>query len=119
MKLIPSTQWHIGDTHRYNKERSYDFALWEYGKCEDYDVNTENQMMKTIEDLVPKTEILKYIKQNYDVSFVLEIVPDIYCGESTPSLGPNRDIIKFCYETETSIDIDLYINQLDHMFYKQ
>ena len=100
-------QWNIGDLRKNGTK--YDFALWEYGRCNDYDVFVENQMMKTIENLLPKIKRLNEIKQKYDVSFTLEIVPSIYVGETNPCLAPNRDVIKFCYETDTIIDIDLYV----------
>ncbi|MEL7603733.1 MAG: DUF4279 domain-containing protein [Bacillota bacterium] len=108
--LIPSQTWKIGDKRKYGNSY-YDFALWEYGKNEIYDVITENQMMITISNLKLKIPLLQEIKQKYDVSFVLEVVPNIYIGESTPALAPNREIIEFCYLTGTEIDIDLYINK--------
>ena len=108
LNLSPAKQWKIGDLRRNGKSR-YDFALWEYGRCNDYDVYVENQMMKTISSLMSKTNELKAIKKQFDVNFVLEVVPSVYVDESTPCLAPNREVIKFCYETETDIDIDLYV----------
>lgn len=66
-------------------------------------------MMQTISDLVPKILLLQEIKQKYDVAFFLEVVPELYAGETTPALAPNKDVIEFCYKTDTLIDIDLYI----------
>lgn len=111
LQLKPSKQWHIGDYK--NNGTHYDFALWEYGRCENYNVNSEQQMLTTIEELIPKTDILRKIKQENDVSFVLEIVPQLYTGETSPCLAPNKEVIKFCYETDTDIDIDLYIFDAD------
>ena len=110
--LSPTQQWRIGDARRHFKGY-YDFALWKYGMCDEYDIDIENQMMKTISDLMPKIPELKEIKNEYDVSFVLEIVPSIYVGESTPCLNPNRAVIEFCYHTDTDIDIDLYVYNSD------
>ena len=107
LKLSPSEQSRIGDLGKYGTV--YEFASWEYGICNDYDVFTENQMMQTIHNLIPKIQELKEIKRKYDVSFVLQIVPTVYTGESTPCLAPNRAVIEFCYHTETDIDIDLYV----------
>ena len=107
LELTPTKQWSIGDLRRNGT--IYDFALWEFGRCEDYDIITENQMMCTIKELIPKTKILQEIKKNYNVCFVLEVVPSIYTEESTPCLAPNRAVIEFCYLTETDIDIDLYV----------
>ena len=107
LNLSPVEQRQIGDVHKSGIESK--FASWKYGLCEEYDVLVENQMMKTIRDLIPKKNELKEIKKNYDVSFYLEIVPSIYVDEVSPSLSPNREVIEFCYETETDIDIDLYL----------
>lgn len=38
--LKPSNSWNIGDLRKNGT--SYDFALWEYGRCNDYDVYVEN-----------------------------------------------------------------------------
>ncbi len=108
--LIPSQTWKIGDKRKFGNGH-YDFALWEYGRNEIYDVITENQMMITISNLKSKVSLLREIKQKYDVSFILEAVPHIYAGEPTPALAPGREIIEFCYLTGTEIDIDLYIDK--------
>ena len=105
--LKPLRCWHKGDPRKNGT--LYDFALWEYGRCDEYDVYVENQMMKTIQDLVPKIDILCNIKERYVVDFTLEIVPSIYVGDINPCLAPNRGVIEFCYKTKTNIDIDLYV----------
>ncbi len=109
--LQPTKKWNIGD--KRSNGTQYDFALWEFGYFDDYDVLVENQMMKTIQSLIPLKEELNLIKKEYDVSFVLEIVPTVYPNNSSPCLAPNRAVIEFCYETGTDIDIDLYINDLN------
>ena len=105
--LTPTDSWKIGDTRRNGSK--FDFALWEYGRCSEYDVLVENQMRKTISDLLDKTDILNQIRSEYDVSFCLEIVPTIYVGDTNPCLAPPLDIIDFCHATRTVIDIDMYI----------
>ena len=79
------------------------------GRCEKYDVYVEKQMMKTIQELIPKIEILRKIKELYEVEFTLEIVPSIYVNNINPCLAPSREVIEFCYKTKTEIDIDLYV----------
>ena len=64
--LTPTNSWKIGDTRRNGSK--FDFALWEYGRCSEYDVLVENQMRKTISDLLDKTDILNQIRSEYDVS---------------------------------------------------
>ena len=107
--LSPSESWRIGDLTRGGRSR-YDFASWEYGRCEEYDVIVANQMMMTIRDLVTKVDILRDIKRRYSVDFSLEVVPSICAGEINPCLAPNREEIEFCYLTKTDMDIDLYVS---------
>lgn len=105
--LLPEKQWRIGDSRKNGTE--YDFALWEIGRNKEYDIYVQNQMMRTIQPLLSKVEVLKRIKEQYHVAYTLEIVPSIYVGETNPCLAPSFPIIKFCYETETDLDIDLYV----------
>lgn len=111
LDLTPEKAWKIGDLRR-NGTR-YDFALWEIGRCEEYDVEVENQMWKTIEVLQNKIPLLNQIRQEYDVSFCLEIVPTIYVGDTTPCLAPSLAVIDFCHATRTEIDIDMYVYDSD------
>ena len=106
--LTPEKQWHIGDKRRGGRSE-FEFASWQFGFCKEYDVIVENQMHRTIQPLLSKIEILKEIKKKFDVYFTLEIVPWLYAGETAPCLAPSREVIRFCYETDTSIDIDLYL----------
>ena len=108
LNLTPEKSWKIGDVRRNGTK--YDFALWEIGKCTEYDVEVEKQMRKTIAVLQDKISILNQIKQENDVSFVLEIVPMIYAGDINPCLNPTLDIIDFCHATRTEIDIDMYFH---------
>jgi len=107
LQLTPERQWKIGD-HRRNGTQ-YDFACWEIGRCTEYEVETEIQMRKTIAPLVNKVEELKKIHSTYDVTFCLEIVPSLSVGDRAPCLAPPLDVIDFCHETRTEIDIDLYL----------
>ncbi len=106
LQLTPEKQWKIGD-HRGDGSR-FDFASWEIGRCTEYDFETANQMRKTIAPLTDKIDHLKKIHSAYDVKFWLEIVPSVYADEKSPCFAPSMDIIDFCHETRTEIDIDLY-----------
>ncbi|MBR6559039.1 MAG: DUF4279 domain-containing protein [Clostridia bacterium] len=105
--LLPDKSWRIGDKRHNGK--LYDFASWEFGRCNEYDVITENQMHTTIVPLLDKVELLNEIRNEYNVVFTLEIVPEIYAGNTTPCLAPSLQVIDFCYATRTEIDIDLYV----------
>ena len=88
----------------------YGFSVWKFGSCCEYDIETTVQMEKTIEPLLPKTEILKEIARLYGASFTLEAVPVICTAdESLPCLAPSLKVMRFCCETGTELDIDLYL----------
>ena len=108
--LKPSKVWKAGD--KSDNGTVYDFSYWEFGFCDEYDVVTEKQMQKTLEPLLSKTAILNEIRKDFDVAFVLEIVPTVYSENATPNLSPSMEVIDFCHETRTGIDIDLYVERL-------
>lgn len=107
LRLQPDKTWKTGDLRRNGT--SYDFSLWEYGRCDDYDVIVENQMNRTLLALYEKIDVLNHIRDQFDVSFCLEIVPTVYSGNPEPCLTPPMEVIDFCYATRTEIDIDLYV----------
>lgn len=111
LDLSPVQTWKIGDKRKNGT--IYDFSFWKFGTCDEYDVYVENQMLKTITPLLAKISILKEIKKQYDVSLTLEIVPTITSAETTPCLAPSLEIMQFCCDTGTEMDIDLYVDIVD------
>lgn len=107
--LTPDKSWKIGDTRKDGKSK-YDFACWHFGTCKEYDVLVVNQMLKTITPLLSKVNILREIKEKFDVVFTLEVVPTVRFDESTPCLAPSIQVMQFCCDTGTEIDIDLYVS---------
>lgn len=107
--LMPSNVWKAGD--KRSNGTGYDFSYWEFGLCDEYDILIENQMHKTLAPLLNKIEILKEIQKEFDVIYVLEIVPTVYSKNATPCLAPSMEVIDFCHETRTEIDIDLYVGE--------
>lgn len=105
--LVPSKTWKIGDERKNGT--LYDFALWEFGRCNNYDVIVENQMHITIAPLLDKINILNEIKNELGVAYTLEIVPTVYSSNASPCLAPSLKVIDFCHATRTEIDIDLYV----------
>ena len=105
--LNPDQSWKIGDLRRNGT--AYDFARWSFGRCDQYDAIVANQMRKTIEPLLNKTESLNEIRQKNKVNFYLAVVPSVHAGEIHPCLAPSLDVIDFCHATRTEIDIDLYV----------
>ncbi len=105
--LIPNKTWKIGDKRRNGT--LFDFALWEFGRCDNYDVIVENQMHMTIAPLLDKIDVLNEIKNEFDVTYTLEVVPTVYADNTSPCLAPSLKVIDFCHATRTEIDIDLYV----------
>lgn len=106
LNLTPERISKIGEV---KNGKTLDTATWEVGKCNDYDVYVSNQMRKTISVLLDKTHLLNKLRKEFDVKFYLVVVPELYLGGVNPCLSPELDIIDFCHETRTEIDIDLYV----------
>ena len=107
LSLIPHGTVKAGDPRRGGGTSEH--SIWRFGKCDKYDVYTENQMRATIAPLKDKIELLNRIREENEVEFYLEIVPTVTANEPTPCLAPPMDVIDFCHATRTQIDIDLYI----------
>ncbi len=111
LNIIPVKQWEKGDVRHKLKDKVsvYDFSMWETGLVETVnEYRVEKQMSETIAELKPKIDVLKKIKENYDVSFTLEVVPKFYSLQDKPCLSPSREVMEFCYLTQTEIDYDYY-----------
>ena len=106
--LQPFKSYKKGE-RRAHGSGTYTCSTWSFGKCDEYDVNVNVQIRKTIAPLLDKLETLKYIKDNFAVNFYIEVVPKIYGSEPTPILGLELDIIDFCHITRTELDIDMYV----------
>jgi DNA-binding XRE family transcriptional regulator len=67
-------------------------------------------MSETIRPLLDRIDILNQIREDYDVSFQIAVVPMIYGGngESDPCLAPSLEVMEFCVATQTKLDIDMY-----------
>jgi hypothetical protein len=105
--IIPDEQYSVGDKRKDGK--NYDFACWMCGKNTQYDVFVENMLQKTISTLQNKTQQLQFIKNNFDVQFYLQVVASIVPNQATPALAPSLEIMNFCCQTQTQLDIDLYV----------
>ena len=66
-------------------------------------------MHTTIDPLLDKMDLLNEIREKFDVTFTLEIVPTVYAENTSPCLAPSMNVIDFCQSTKTQIDIDLYV----------
>lgn len=102
----PTKQWAVGDKRKNGG--TYNFALWETGFSKIEYPNIEIHTKNAIRELQGKEDLLAEIKSMHDVSFTLEIVPSIYNGKE-PIIEFGHEVIKFCYLTNTDIDIDMYV----------
>ena len=108
--LQPDEVWKRGDLWlKGHASQTYASSAWLFGRCDEYDPYVETQMRKTIAPLLDKVDLLNRIREENDVEFCLEIVPNIYAGDINPCLAPPLDVIDFCHATRTEIDIDMYI----------
>ncbi len=107
LNLMPYKIVRIGDVMKNNKISKV--AKWYFNKNSDYTPYINEQMRITINPLLDKIDLLNKIQKEYEASFTLEVVPSIYFNEINPSLAPSLDIIDFCHDTRTNIDIDLYL----------
>lgn len=113
--LQPDESWKCGEPllkgHASMRREglTYAFSAWIFGRCDEYAPYVEAQMRKTIAPLREKAELLNRIREENDVDFCLVIVPTIYAGDINPCLAPPLDVIDFCHETRTEIDIDMYL----------
>jgi hypothetical protein len=113
LNLKPEESWKIGDARPGNVSSKYDFAMWQIGRCDEYDVYVSKQMSKTISVLLDKVDMLNTIRKNNDVWFCLNVVPYIYVDDINPCLAPELDVIDFCHNTRTEIAIDMYLYNSD------
>ncbi len=104
--LEPYEFWKIGDKRPDGS--TFDFARWSFGRCNEYDVFVDNQVMRTIAPLLCKVDLLRDIREKMDVRFFIVIVAEVYRGDTTPALPGSLEIIDFCHATRTELDIDLY-----------
>ncbi len=77
----------------------------------EYDVNINVMIRKTLKDLIPKIAILADLKKTLSLEYYLVLVPEIYSESEAPNqiLSLENDIIEFLYLTKTEQDLDYYV----------
>ena len=113
MRLAPESVRRIGDVRANGVP--YDLAQWRFGTVKSHRLDTANQMMQTIDPLLTKADLLRKIKLTYDAQLLLVVVPLVRYDEPTPMLAPSPAVMRFCMETGTEINIDLYVACPDEM----
>jgi len=82
--------------------------LWECGFTLVTYPDIEINCVDAVRELIGKETLLNNVKREFDVEFVLEIVPTI-CDGIPPIIDINKDLIRFCNLSDTSIDLDMYV----------
>jgi len=104
--IEPFRCWKKGDKRKNGTE--YLFSSWSAEKSDINRLDIESQCMQTINNLKCKIPILKEIKNQYNVDYAIIIVPNIF-GAEPPLMRFNKEIINFCYHTDTTIEVDMYL----------
>ena len=75
-----------------------------------HDQSISNQMKKTIKPLIPKIDLLNEIRERFDATFTLEVVPSICCEHEKPCISPSMKVIDFCSKARADLNIDWYMD---------
>ncbi len=99
-----------GETIEKSK-RIREFDEITIGFNNEYDVNINVMIRKTLKDLIPKIAILADLKKTLSLEYYLVLVPEIYSESEVPNqiLSLENDIIEFLYLTKTEQDLDYYV----------
>jgi len=111
--IEPFRKWKKGDRRKQVKDENYPsakygFSSWSACYQTEPVIDAEEQCVNIVRALKEKIPLLHKIKNEYDVAFNISVVPHIY-NEETPILIFNKEVIEFCYLTDTEIEIDLYV----------
>ena len=87
---------------------TYPFSEWVGCRQDEPALDAEEQCLNIVRQMRPLLPQLREIKEEYNVDFLIVIVPHIYNAEN-PLLSFNSEIIDFCYHSGTEISVDLYI----------
>lgn len=110
LDIHPFSSWAYGDRRVDGSE--YLFSTWNAEKSDIGRLDIGAQCRDTIKNLKKKIPQLTKIKQQYDVRFILLVVPSIHEAEQ-PWISFDKEVIEFCYLTGTTIEVDMYIHQLE------
>ena len=113
LRLQPESVHRIGEMRQNGT--TYDYGYWRFGTVKSTRLDVANQMMQTIDPLLTKADLLRRIKLTYDARLMLQVVPLVRYDEPAPMLAPSLAVMRFCMETGTEMNIDLYVSCPDDM----
>jgi len=107
LNIEPYETRKMGSPRRDGKS-TYPFSEWTACRQDEPAYDAGEQCLNIVRTLKEKIPLLLEIKKEYNVDFVINIVPYIY-NEESPAICFNKEIIEFCYLTGTEIGVDLYV----------
>lgn len=81
-------------------------TIWEYAIEEFTHLDIEQELYKLVSKIQPDKNGLMRLKNDWDVTFVIQLV--LYIGEETPVLHFGSQITKFVSDIDAEIDCDIY-----------
>lgn len=106
-----------GDPHRFIPNKTYPFSRWCSQKFdaigdEESEFSLGRQLNQVVDLFESKIALLNTLKVQYNLTFVLQMVPSFYVTpeKSQPVLVFSHKVMKFCYLTNSEIDVDWYFN---------
>ena len=107
LEILPTKSWNRGDIINELKRREYTAWIYSTEATETLDINTQLKKIETL--FFPKLQILKRLKEQYQLDFSIEIIFVIENKEA-PAIYLNPSIIQFAANLEAIFDIDTYVN---------
>ena len=110
LSITPSRIVHQGDSRGERRIPALHDEV-EIGYNDTYRVNVNEMIRKTLFALADKTALLADLRKRYELTYYLEIVPEIATASSepTPILSLDEDIVEFLARTGARHDLDYYI----------
>lgn len=107
LKIKPSKSWKKGEDIEGRKIKRID-SCWIINTNyeETYDIN--EQLFKIVRLLEDKKNILKELKNVYELEYFFEIVINVENNE-TPAIYFNKEFIEFANDIKSEFEIDMYI----------
>lgn len=107
--LQPTDSWKKGDPGKYTALRQD--SCWRLSSQTREPINIDALVNEVIEQLSDRVERIKQVKEELNLTSVLEIVlyVDVNEESSTPALGHDSRTIAFLHETGTTTDVDIYL----------
>ena len=106
--IEPTDSCGVGEPGKYIQQQKY--SCWQLKSTSDELLDMDKLVNEVVSQLSDKIDLIKGLKERYNLDTVLEIVMyiDINEEKSTPFLGHNSEVINFLHQTGTTTDVDIY-----------